>query len=881
MTDFVKVGDCVADFSVSSAKSVHNHAVLEHEASFSLNLFPDGYSIGKPTEGMLFPLFQYVPKLLHPYDKESKTLFHAIECGCLPGEILDDIPCKFFNGIVVCEVWDHRNCMTKLGSADPSSHIKFPRVQKVCLKMGMENVIKDMSSMSNDSWTYRDLLEVESRILKAMQPELSLDPKPSLDQLYGSPYLEKLDLGIYGRRQKRKQYDSLAIDNLQDNLSPKSNSLYGLRDRASMFSQNSAGNEFARGILHSVQSQPNLQITSCSASVPATAIVSSNIVPAPEKYLSGSCINNTSQALASTTTPIGKRSRRPESEVTSKSIDKRMKQETVDSDQHQLSTCQSNASLGTELCQRGIHLKEQQLEVRDNQSPFQQEWILKLQAQQTSQRIQRNIKKELNPLAENNKVGYSIGIVSDKSNMQQINLQRNSLFSSSHLSPQMQQKNPCLPNAKDTKKKRSSQRKNVLQNAQVPVGPTCSMSPTTTCIEQPTEKISTLSIPPYSSPQGSQVLPSKLKSNSLTEPSGKSDMSVGENSLFTQLSSRSPLADNPPAQPSLGTSGDSAVLGRLLRIVTIVQSNGKKNKVKECHRQSSLPDCLQLPSITLFKTGDTEEFTLPCYQLDRNDNTCRTRILTFIRPMCIYERSDGKQFAVLETRNKLVLSEENDDGTVNAWMIFDDKEISVYLGTLCNKHYSDLFASQFISLMRRDGFRLTDEQFIPPPSIVTCDDRPTTQFDFPNYARPSIHGSPSLVRNTNPTTNTSTTRPCLPLLQQNPCMMTQHQHQAIDDSDMISLNQLSGFQKLLMEGMPSHVDASVLDTLRIAHDRGRALMSSIAGVNANGPMTGQLVPQLQCINNAVSRTGSPFMANMNHRGTNRRTVKEQRRVALQ
>ncbi|KAK1324918.1 hypothetical protein QJS10_CPA01g01389 [Acorus calamus] len=115
----------------------------------------------------------------------------------------------------------------------------------------------------------------------------------------------------------------------------------------------------------------------------------------------------------------------------------------------------------------------------------------------------------------------------------------------------------------------------------------------------------------------------------------------------------------------------------------------------------------------------------------------------------------------------------------------------------------------------------------------------------------------------------------------NPCMMKQHQHQAIDDSDMISLNQISGFQKLLMEGMSSHVDASVLDTLRIAHDRGRALMSSIAGVNANGPMTGQLAPQLQCINNVVSRTGSPFMANMNHRGTDRPTVKEQRRVALQ
>lgn len=30
--------------------------------------------------------------------------FEAIESGWLPGDILDDIPCKYVNGTLVCEV---------------------------------------------------------------------------------------------------------------------------------------------------------------------------------------------------------------------------------------------------------------------------------------------------------------------------------------------------------------------------------------------------------------------------------------------------------------------------------------------------------------------------------------------------------------------------------------------------------------------------------------------------------------------------------------------------------------------------------------------------------------------------------------------------------
>ena len=42
---------------------------------------------------------------------------------------------------------------------DSTSHVnKSPIVYKALLKLSMENVIKDISSMSDDSWTYKDLL---------------------------------------------------------------------------------------------------------------------------------------------------------------------------------------------------------------------------------------------------------------------------------------------------------------------------------------------------------------------------------------------------------------------------------------------------------------------------------------------------------------------------------------------------------------------------------------------------------------------------------------------------------------------------------------------------------------------------------------------------
>ncbi|KAK2981984.1 hypothetical protein RJ640_007576 [Escallonia rubra] len=78
--------------------------------------------------------------------------------------------------------------------------------------MCMENVVKDISSISDASWTYSDLLEVESRILKVLRPVLHLNPKPMLNQFCEKTPTRKLDLGIAWSRKKRKVSSASATD---------------------------------------------------------------------------------------------------------------------------------------------------------------------------------------------------------------------------------------------------------------------------------------------------------------------------------------------------------------------------------------------------------------------------------------------------------------------------------------------------------------------------------------------------------------------------------------------------------------------------------------------------------------------------------------------
>nr|CAD1838048.1 unnamed protein product [Ananas comosus var. bracteatus] len=184
-------------------------ALQDFEVSFTLNLYEKGYLIGKPSElDNSQPSLQDA-KSLHPYDRASESLFSAIESGQLPGDILDDIPSKFHNGTIVCEARDYRKFTSEQGTAASAAN-GIPIVHKVRLRMSLENVVKDIPLISDDSWTYSDLIEVESRIVKALQPQLCLDPTPMLDRLCRDPVVSKLNLGL-GRKKRLRQTSEMVV----------------------------------------------------------------------------------------------------------------------------------------------------------------------------------------------------------------------------------------------------------------------------------------------------------------------------------------------------------------------------------------------------------------------------------------------------------------------------------------------------------------------------------------------------------------------------------------------------------------------------------------------------------------------------------------------
>ncbi|KAJ4870446.1 Alfin protein [Raphanus sativus] len=64
------VGDAASGFSESSLF----HVSPDHEVSFVLSLYPNGYSIGKSSEAVQQTSFRDAPKVLHPYDRAAEGL---------------------------------------------------------------------------------------------------------------------------------------------------------------------------------------------------------------------------------------------------------------------------------------------------------------------------------------------------------------------------------------------------------------------------------------------------------------------------------------------------------------------------------------------------------------------------------------------------------------------------------------------------------------------------------------------------------------------------------------------------------------------------------------------------------------------------------------
>ena len=58
---------------------------------------------------------------------------------------------------VTLQVRDYRRCSSKKRAGIVSVE-SSPTVNKVCLKMSLENIVKDIPSFTDKSWTYGDIM---------------------------------------------------------------------------------------------------------------------------------------------------------------------------------------------------------------------------------------------------------------------------------------------------------------------------------------------------------------------------------------------------------------------------------------------------------------------------------------------------------------------------------------------------------------------------------------------------------------------------------------------------------------------------------------------------------------------------------------------------
>ncbi|KAG1334838.1 protein PHYTOCHROME-DEPENDENT LATE-FLOWERING [Cocos nucifera] len=718
--------------SVLSANSESNLVGSDLEVSFSLNLFPDGFSIGRPTE-----------------------------------------------------VRDYRSCMSKFRNGD-SSGDEFPRIQKVCLRMGMENVVKDVPLISDDSWTYNDLLQAESQIVKALQPMLYLGPDPLLDRLCRT-VPKQLDLGICKRRLMSKQHDMLEVNRNSTNLEISSiGYAESLKSQTSVSFKNGSARHsqcaISRSMPHVRQDDsikdvieptlplafpPNYNlVVSCPLSVPSSVVFAS----APDQNRRDSWIG-----LKNPINLLGK-GNRSKTQPTSKTNGKRPKQEPPDMVSSLIITSQQDTMLEQEpqrntiLAQKHQEFQNMQhLSFYDQNSSQQQrieasiERTGNLEAQMHSyfyqEHVQHIVKEEPRDTeilcrveVEKDREGHAPDIRSEKSS----EWQTPSCVRALPL--QMQEIGAGQSVGKYPKKERASRKRKPSQGPHVSaqgsdshvsklgdrqrILSSCSTSPMVGVVglskdkaaSVPAASIGTLSVNSASSSsliQESQLTsPKRKKSKALNKVTSQSMSEivslahVGESNVFGSNSSSVGIG----LLPRSGTNVDPSTLERFSKIEMVSQRyglNSKRSKIDEYPTTKSLSEC-SLPPARLVMPEDTvecgpltENLCMSKYLIGGSRNAHKTRKISFVRVRFFF-RGNGIPFLVDESRCKLILTEfvEPDIHEVRAEVVFGDKEQHFDIALLHTPHHADLFAAQFTSLMEREGYRLVDDQLQPLSSCT-------------------------------------------------------------------------------------------------------------------------------------------------------------------
>lgn len=820
------IDEAVVGITSKSLSSAGCLISAENEVSFTLNLFPDGYNIGKPSESEAVhqATLQDTSKFLHPYDRTSETLFSAIESGRLPGDFLDDVPCKYVNGTLTCEVRDYRKCVPEPGNSVPSAD-RSPVINKVCLKMSMENVVKDIPLISEDTWTYGDLMEVESRILKALQPQLSLDPSPNLDRLCDNPAPTKLNLGLCSGRKKRlRQIPEVTVTSNNrihgkkvciDRVPESSNCRVGDSGPLStdMMSQHIPGNLNAHNVSSSIMLAQRHKSFMPDASVPALPLASSQSkyqmsIGNPrmmQDHGSGSVGNapvvspavpdmiSYAENMNSSASLHGKRDNQDAQFSGLSGYNKRARLTSVGSEgihQQQIGPHMDGLH-GSDLQWKNTQL-QQQPNARGIQyanptvqrySPQVFEGVLNQEAGAASftagqQGLRYGPKEEK--------------IDTEKLDRPELNQSKNDMtmieMETNHLDSQQSRFQQRLPQhgfmrpgfsqtpwnnfgqhiEKDSRKEDQLQKRKSAQSprlsagvlAQSPFSPKSAelssgsfgtqfgvVGTTAAFGSSQKEKSAVTSIPSVGGTpsltssandsmqrQQQAQIAAKRKSNSLPKTPAMSGVaspaSVGNTSV--PPNAQSPSVGTPPLP-------DQTMLERFSRIEMVTNRyrlNCKKNKADDYSLRKTNIYSPQSLSVCLSNAFNNEDYKDDAGPLSKSlicgsMNIPKTRVLNFVQA----ERGvQGNNFGA---RTRLIMSEKPSDGTVAMhYGDIDDSDFLIaedYLPTLPNTHLADLLASQFHSLMLREGYLVDDHlQQKPTRMNMASNSQPNVPVAPPN-----------------------------------------------------------------------------------------------------------------------------------------------------
>nr|XP_043624431.1 protein PHYTOCHROME-DEPENDENT LATE-FLOWERING-like [Erigeron canadensis] len=702
--------------------------ILDADVSFYISLFPDGYSIGNPSENQTGHQagVQDDQKFLHPYDRTSESLFLAIERGLLPADFLDDIPCKFINGAVACEVRDYRNVGSESG-VNGSSADATPTTTKIRLKMSLENVVKDIPLISDSSWTYGDLMEAEARILIALQPKLDLDPTPNLDRLCRPPIITNLNLNIRELRRKRLRQMSgtdngvnvkkVCMDRVPDNLN--SGPMVLPPDVVNLTTQNVGPSNMAS----SVPASPSLSYQS-----------KYQMGAGNQRLMQDQGQDMINSYVDTMNSNMGKRENQEGQLSPMGNMTKRARSNSMGLDggqQHQmdgynsLMQQQQQQSIG-----RGIQLpnnagiQKYPFEGSFNQEPFTM----------GQPGMRYNLKQE--------------PVDSELSRMHMVDSDIDPRLQQQRLNPQFSRSSfPPTPwNSLDSSRKEEQfQRRKSAQSPRVssgalPQSPLSSKSGefssgshggqygvTAPLGSSQRDKSAVTSVPNVggAGSLNSNVQMAARRSNSL--PKTPAISGVGSPASVGNISGGPFNASS----PLVGKEADKSMRDKFSKIEMLTarhQLNCKKNKVDDYRKTTSFPT--QQLQHYLYDDhnsenlkDDTCKMPLSKSLVGGSMNVCKTRVLNFVHSERV-PQGNGTGFSlVTKSRTRMILSERRDDGTVA--MHYGELDEIDYLAaeeslpTLPNTHVADLLADQFCTLITREGYQVeTDHLQSKPTSMI-------------------------------------------------------------------------------------------------------------------------------------------------------------------